>query len=177
MTESNAEAANGAAVRSASPGFTGSMAQPGSAERSRPGAGGRDQPAAPDEPLSESPDESLDEPLNEPAEQDSQAGMTKGIWWAAALLPFLSVAGAVLCFAAGVLNSGGCQPEGSALCSSGGQWFTFVLPLLVSPLTAAVTAIAAVTLRRHRSSWLAAGYFVVFVSILIGLASANSGSS
>ena len=173
MTESNAEAANGAAVRSASPGFTGSMAQPGIEERSRPGASGRDQSAALDEPLSESPDE----PLNEPAEQDSQAGMTKGIWWAAALLPFLSVAGAVLCFAAGVLNSGGCQPEGSALCSSGGQWFTFVLPLLVSPLTAAVTAIAAVTLRRHRSSWLAAGYFVVFVSILIGLASANSGSS
>jgi hypothetical protein len=173
LTESNAEAANGAAVRSASPGFAGSMAQPSVEERSRPEESGRDQSAALSKPLAESPDDSPDEP----AAQDSQAGMTKGIWWAAALLPFLSVAGAVLCFAAGVLNSGGCQPEGSALCSSGGQWFTFVLPLLVSPLTAAVTAIAAVTLRKHRSSWLAAGYFVVFVSVLIGLASANSGSS
>lgn len=110
-------------------------------------------------------------------DEDAPAGLTRGIWWAAVLLPFLSVAGAILCFSAGVLNSGGCQPEGSALCSGGGQWFTFVLPLFVAPLVAAVTAIGGVVAKRHRSSWLAFGYLVVFVSVLIGLASANSGSS
>lgn len=109
--------------------------------------------------------------------EDSPAGLTTGIWWCAVLLPFLSVAGAVLCFAAGVLNTGGCRPQGSALCSGGGQWFTFVLPLLVAPLTAGVTAIGAVTFRRHRSTWLAVGYAVLFISLLLGLASANSGSS
>jgi hypothetical protein len=119
-------------------------------------------------------DESEEEDLDD---DSAQAGLTRGIWWAAVLLPFLSVAGAILCFAAGVLNSGGCQPVGSALCSGSGQWFTFGLPLLISPLVAAVTAIGGVVVHRHRSTWLALGYFVVFVSILIGLASANSGGS
>ena len=170
MTESSAQAANGAAVRSPSPT---TPLSPRSGEAGGPEQSGPGQP----EPATE-PGESGPAGGGEyGGDQDSRAGMTKGIWWAAAILPFLSVAGAVLCFAAGVLNSGGCQPEGSALCSGSGQWFTFVLPLLVAPLTAAVTAIAAVTLRRHRSSWLAAGYFVVFVSVLIGLASANSGGA
>ena len=163
MTESSAEAAEGAAARSASPLATATAEEVGPERGGLPAAG----PDGGDEGFGPEDEE----------DQDPQAGMTKGIWWAAALLPFLSVAGAILCFAAGVLNTGGCQPEGSALCTGDGQWFTFVLPLLVAPLTAAVTAIGAVTFRKHRSTWLAVGYFVVFVSILIGLASANSGSS
>jgi hypothetical protein len=34
-----------------------------------------------------------------------------------------------------------------------------------------------VTVRRHRSSWLAVGYGVVFISVIVGLASASTGSS
>jgi len=105
------------------------------------------------------------------------AGLTGGIGCAALLLPLVAVAGAVLCFAAGILSTAtGCSPNGSALCSSNGAWYSFALPVFVSPLVAAVTAIGAVTVRRHRSTWLAVGYGVVFVSIIIGLASASTGS-
>lgn len=189
MTESSAQAANGAMVRPASPGSgaaagaVGPQGGPaGEPERTGPAAGtvtaGPDRPAAEDAGA-EPADGLAADPGTDPGsefDEDSPAGLTRGIWWAAAVLPFLSVAGAILCFAAGVLNTGGCQPEGSALCTGDGQWFTFVLPLLVAPLTAAVTAVCAVVLRKHRSSWLAVGYFVVFVSLLIGLAAANSGS-
>lgn len=105
------------------------------------------------------------------------AGLTGGIGCAALLLPLVAVAGAVLCFAAGILSTAtGCSPNGSALCSSNGAWYSFALPVFVSPLVAAVTAIGAVTVRRHRSTWLAVGYGIVFVSIVIGLASASTGS-
>jgi hypothetical protein len=182
-TETNPEAADGAATDSALP------------ERAAPADGADDrtnvhipvqaqyavEPGADHGPDAGTEEESDGEAGDESAEDDvddsAQAGLTRGIWWAAVLLPFLSVAGAILCFAAGVLNSGGCQPVGSALCSGSGQWFTFGLPLLISPLVAAVTAIGGVLVHRHRSTWLALGYFVVFVSILIGLASANSGGS
>lgn len=101
-----------------------------------------------------------------------------GIGCAALLLPLIAVAGAVLCFFAGVLSTAsGCSANGSALCSSNGPWYAFALPVFVSPLIAAGAAIAAVTVRRHRSTWLAVGYGIVFVSIIVGLAVASTGSS
>jgi hypothetical protein len=106
------------------------------------------------------------------------AGLTGGIGCAALLLPLIAVAGAVLCFAAGVLSTAtGCSPNGSALCSANGAWYAFALPVFVSPLVAAATAIGAVTVRRHRSTWLAVGYGIVFISIIIGLATASTGSN
>lgn len=104
--------------------------------------------------------------------------VSSGIGCAALLLPLIAVAGAILCFAAGILSTvTGCTPNGSALCSANGAWFEFVLPLFVSPVIAAGTAIGAVTVRRHRSSWLAVGYGIVFISIIVGLASASTGSN
>lgn len=104
--------------------------------------------------------------------------ITGGVGCAALLLPLLAVLGAALCFAAGVLSTAsGCVPNGSALCASNGPWFTFVFPLFVSPLAAAAAAIGAVTVRRHRPVWLAVGYAVVFVSVIVGLTSASTGSA
>lgn len=114
------------------------------------------------------------------AEQAAGKGrpVSSGIGCAALLLPLVAVAGAILCFAAGILSTvTGCTPNGSALCSANGAWFEFALPLFVSPIIAAGTAIAAVTVRRHRSTWLAVGYGVVFISIIVGLASASTGSN
>jgi hypothetical protein len=112
---------------------------------------------------------------NKPA--TPSAGLTGGIGCAALLLPLIAVAGAVLCFAAGVLSTAsGCSPNGSALCSANGAWYAFALPVFVSPLVAAAAAIGAVTVRRHRSTWLAVGYGIVFISIIIGLATASTGS-
>jgi hypothetical protein len=106
------------------------------------------------------------------------AGMTTGIGCTALLLPVFAVASALACFAAGVWStSTGCTPDGSALCSSAGPWFTFALPLFVAPLVAAVTATGAVVAKRHRSTWLAVGYAVVFISLVVGLVSANTGAS
>lgn len=106
------------------------------------------------------------------------AGMTTGIGCTALLLPVFAVASALACFAAGVWStSTGCTPDGSALCSTGGPWFTLALPLFVSPLVAAVTATGAVVVKRHRSTWLAVGYAVVFISLVVGLVSANTGAS
>ena len=105
------------------------------------------------------------------------AGLTGGIGCAALLLPLVAVAGAVLCFAAGILSTAtGCSPNGSALCGANGAWYAFALPVFISPLVAAATAIGAVTVRRHRSTWLAVGYGIVFISIIVGLASASTGS-
>jgi hypothetical protein len=101
-----------------------------------------------------------------------------GIGCTALLLPLLAVAGAVLCFFAGVLSTAtGCGANGSALCSPNGPWYAFALPVFVSPLVAAVSAIGAVNVRRHRSTWLAVGYGIVFISIIVGLATASTGSS
>jgi cytochrome c biogenesis factor len=103
--------------------------------------------------------------------------LASGIGCTALLLPMVAVLGAVLCFAAGLLSTAsGCAPDGSALCSASGPWFTFVLPLFVSPIVAAVTAVGALVVRRHRSTWLAVGYLTVFLSILIGLTSASTGA-
>jgi hypothetical protein len=119
------------------------------------------------------------------ADADSEAASSRrglpiatGIGCAALLLPLVAVAGAILCFAAGILSAAtGCAPNGSALCSANGPWFAFALPLFVSPLIAAGTAIGAVTVRRHRSTWLAVGYGIVFISVIVGLASASTGSN
>ena len=114
------------------------------------------------------------------AEQTAGKGrpVSSGIGCAALLLPLVAVAGAILCFAAGILSTvTGCTPNGSALCSANGAWFEFALPLFVSPIIAAGTAIGAVTVRRHRSTWLAVGYGIVFISIIVGLASASTGSN
>jgi hypothetical protein len=106
------------------------------------------------------------------------AGLTSGIGCAALLLPLVAVAGAVLSFVAGILSTAtGCSPDGSALCSSNGAWYSFALPVFISPLAAAATAIGAVMVRRHRSTWLAVGYGFVFISIVVGLASASTGSA
>ena len=119
----------------------------------------------------------------EPTEPERESGrrarpdVSGGIGCAALLLPLIAVAGAVLCFFAGVLSTAsGCSANGSALCSANGPWYAFALPVFVSPLVAAGTAIAAVTVRRHRSTWLAVGYGIVFISIIVGLAVASTGS-
>ena len=114
------------------------------------------------------------------AERAARKGrpVSSGIGCAALLLPLIAVAGAILCFAAGILSTvTGCTPNGSALCSANGAWFEFALPLFVSPVIAAATAIGAVTVRRHRSTWLAVGYGIVFISVIVGLASASTGSN
>lgn len=121
-----------------------------------------------------------DSPGDLEAEQGNRKGrpVSSGVGCAALLLPLVAVAGAILCFAAGILSTvTGCTPNGSALCSANGAWFEFALPLFVSPIIAAATAIGAVTVRRHRSSWLAVGYGIVFISIIVGLASASTGSN
>jgi hypothetical protein len=109
--------------------------------------------------------------------RQARPDVSGGIGCAALLLPLIAVAGAVLCFFAGVLSTAsGCSANGSALCSASGPWYAFALPVFVSPLIAAGTAIAAVTVRRHRSTWLAVGYGIVFISIIVGLAIASTGS-
>lgn len=116
-------------------------------------------------------------PDGEPSRGRRPLPVATGIGCAALLLPLIAVAGAILCFAAGILSAAtGCKPNGSALCSANGPWLAFALPLFVSPLIAAGTAIGAVTVRRHRSTWLAVGYGVVFISVIVGLASASTGS-
>jgi hypothetical protein len=108
----------------------------------------------------------------------SRPEISGGIGCTALLLPVVAVAGAVLSFFAEVLSTAtGCAPNGSALCSPNGPWYAFALPVFVSPLVAAAAAIGAVTVRRHRSTWLAVGYAVVFISVIVGLATASTGSS
>jgi hypothetical protein len=141
---------------------------------------------APDEeptPAEPEPESTFTSASDEAAPDESPAGrrslaIAPGIGCAALLLPLIAVAGAIGCFAAGILSAAtGCSPNGSALCSSDGPWFAFVLPLFVSPLIAAATAIGAVTVRKHRSTWLAVGYGIVFISVIVGLASASTGST
>ncbi len=139
------------------------------------------EPESESEPDAE-PDPGLPEQVGqvEEAERAGRAGrpVSSGIGCAALLLPLVAVLGAILCFAAGILSTvTGCTPNGSALCSANGAWFEFALPLFVSPIVAAAAAIGAVTVRRHRSTWLAVGYGIVFISIIVGLASASTGSN
>jgi hypothetical protein len=130
------------------------------------------------EPSAEGPSPEPAPAAETPAERARRGlPLTNGIGCAALLLPLVAVAGAILCFAAGILSTAsGCSTHGSALCSSNGPLVAFALPVFVSPLVAAGTAIGAVTVRRHRSTWLAVGYGIVFISIIVGLASASTGS-
>jgi hypothetical protein len=155
---------------------------PASASRPEPESEARSgsAPEAASEPGAESESGAGDESESE-SDPDAASGrrlpIATGIGCAALLLPLVAVAGAILCFAAGILSAAsGCAPNGSALCSASGPWLAFALPLFVSPLIAAATAIGAVTVRRHRSTWLAVGYGVVFISVIVGLASASTGS-
>ncbi|HEV2343718.1 MAG TPA: hypothetical protein VGS97_06480 [Actinocrinis sp.] len=141
----------------------------------------RDDDAEPDAGADTDPD-SADETEAETgpdaADRRARPEISGGIGCTALLLPLVAVAGAVLTFFAGVLSTAtGCAPNGSALCSSNGPWYAFALPVFVSPLVAAAAAIGAVTVRRHRSTWLAVGYAVVFISVIVGLATASTGSS
>ncbi len=141
-----------------------------------------DEGAAPDPEEDSETDADSAANLDADLEAEQTAGkgrpVSSGIGCAALLLPLVAVAGAILCFAAGILSTvTGCTPNGSALCSANGAWFEFALPLFVSPIIAAGTAIGAVTVRRHRSTWLAVGYGIVFISIIVGLASASTGSN
>ena len=141
-----------------------------------------DEGAAPDPGADSETDTDSAANLDADLEAEQSAGkgrpVSSGIGCAALLLPLVAVAGAILCFAAGILSTvTGCTPNGSALCSANGAWFEFALPLFVAPIIAAATAIGAVTVRRHRSTWLAVGYGVVFISIIVGLASASTGSN
>ncbi|HXR69137.1 hypothetical protein [Actinocrinis sp.] len=141
-----------------------------------------DEGAAPDPEEDAESDADCAANLDADLEAEQTAGkgrpVSSGIGCAALLLPLVAVAGAILCFAAGILSTvTGCTPNGSALCSANGAWFEFALPLFVSPIIAAGTAIGAVTVRRHRSTWLAVGYGIVFISIIVGLASASTGSN
>ncbi|MBS2964350.1 hypothetical protein KGA66_14925 [Actinocrinis puniceicyclus] len=134
------------------------------------------QPAA--ETADQGGDQGGDQGPHEAAAPRGPRPVTGGIGCAALLLPLVAVAGALLCFAAGILSTvTGCTPNGSALCSANGAWAEFALPLFVSPLAAAAAAIGAVTVRRHRSTWLAVGYGIVFVGIVVGLAAASTGSN
>lgn len=135
--------------------------------------------APPDPRLAEdSAGQAVDQGAREAASPPGPRPVTSGIGCAALLLPLVAVAGALLCFAAGILSTvTGCTPNGSALCSADGAWAEFALPLFVSPLAAAAAAIGAVTVRRHRSTWLAVGYGIVFVGIVVGLAAASTGSN
>lgn len=165
----------------AEPGRTAAYAvDPDSAESGSEGAepsGGHDD-SEPDGAHPELADDDEQFLASASGRRSARPDVSSGIGCSALLLPLVAVAGAVLCFFAGVLSTAsGCSANGSALCSASGPWYAFALPVFVSPLIAAATAIAAVTVRRHRSTWLAVGYGVVFISIIVGLAVASTGSN
>lgn|ERR1051325_9548546 len=87
--------------------------------------------------------------------------------WAAILLPLLAVAGAVGCFAAGLQANGtGHEPI-----------LSYVLPLVISPVAAALIAVVAALLRRGKIYLLGFGYVLVAASLVLGLVAAHSGGS
>jgi asparagine N-glycosylation enzyme membrane subunit Stt3 len=98
---------------------------------------------------------------------EAQVEGGRSVSWAAILLPLLAVAGAVGCFAAGLqANSTANEPL-----------VGYMLPLVVSPVIAAVVAILASVLRRGTLYILGAGYVVVAVSLILGLVTASSSGS
>ncbi|HET9172430.1 MAG TPA: hypothetical protein VFN97_23590 [Actinospica sp.] len=98
---------------------------------------------------------------------EAQVESGRSVSWAAILLPLLAVAGAVGCFAAGLQANGtGHEPMVS-----------YVLPLVISPVVAALIAIAAAMVHgRTKIYLLAAGYALVVVSLVLGLLAARSGT-
>jgi hypothetical protein len=98
---------------------------------------------------------------------EAQVESGRSVSWAAILLPLLAVAGAVGCFAAGLQANGtGHEPMVS-----------YVLPLVISPVVAALIAIVAAVVRKGMIYVLGAGYVLVAVSLILGLVAANSGGN
>jgi hypothetical protein len=96
---------------------------------------------------------------------EAQVESGRSVSWAAILLPLLAVAGAVGCFAAGLQSNGtGHEPMVS-----------YVLPLVISPVAAALIAIVAAVVRKGMIYVLGAGYVLVAVSLILGLLAAGSG--
>lgn len=96
----------------------------------------------------------------------TQAEARRSASWAAILLPLLAVGGAVGCFADGLqANGNGHEPL-----------LSYVLPLVISPVAAALIAVVTALVRRGRPYWLAAGYVLVLGSLITGLIAAHSGS-
>ena len=97
---------------------------------------------------------------------EAQVESGRSVSWAAILLPLLAVAGAVGCFAAGLQANGtGHEPM-----------LSYVLPLVISPVAAALIAVAAAVVRKGRLYVLGGGYALVVVSLVLGLIAANSGT-
>jgi hypothetical protein len=98
---------------------------------------------------------------------EAQVESGRSVSWAAILLPLLAVAGAVGCFAAGLQANGtGHEPMVS-----------YVLPLVISPVVAALIAIVAAVVRKGMIYVLGAGYVLVAVSLILGLLAARSGGN
>jgi hypothetical protein len=98
---------------------------------------------------------------------DAQVESGRSVTWAAIMLPLLAVAGAVGCFAAGLQANGtGHEPM-----------LSYVLPLVISPVAAALIAIVASVVRRGALYVLGCGYVLVAVSLILGLIEARSGGS
>jgi hypothetical protein len=97
----------------------------------------------------------------------AQVEAGRSVSWAAILLPLLAVAGAVGCFAAGLQANGtGHEPI-----------LSYVLPLVISPVAAALIAILTALVRRGRLYVLGFGYLLVVVSLVLGLVAALSGGN
>jgi ABC-type sulfate transport system permease subunit len=98
---------------------------------------------------------------------EAHAEIRRTVSWAAILLPVLAVAGAAGCFAAGLQANGtGHEPV-----------LSYVLPLVISPVVAALIAVLAAVVRRGRLYVLGFGYAVVVVSLVLGLVAAHSGGN
>jgi hypothetical protein len=98
---------------------------------------------------------------------EAQVESGRSVSWAAILLPLLAVAGAVGCFAAGLQANGtGHEPM-----------LSYVLPLVISPVLAALIAIVASVVHRGTLYVLGCGYAVVAVSLVLGLIEARSGGN
>lgn len=96
---------------------------------------------------------------------EAQVESGRSVSWAAILLPLLAVAGAAGCFAAGLQSNGtGHEPMVS-----------YVLPLVIAPVAAALIAIVAAFLRKGTLYLLCAGYALVAISLVLGLVAAHSG--
>jgi len=97
----------------------------------------------------------------------AQAEARRSASWAAILLPLLAVGGAIGSFADGLQANGtGHEPV-----------LSYVLPLVISPVAAALIAVIAALVRRGRTYWLSVGYVLVVGSLVAGLVAAHTGNS
>jgi hypothetical protein len=97
----------------------------------------------------------------------AQAEARRTATWAAILLPLLAVCGAIGCAADGLkANSTGHEPI-----------LSYVLPLVISPVAAALIAVVTALVRRGRVFWLSIGYALVVASLVAGLVAAHSGNA